>query len=57
MVDVGKPCPVCENGKMYPKGFREYKEPADKSEFYAKTIMICDKCGYEESNIVAGKNE
>jgi len=57
MVDVGKPCPVCENGKMYPKGFREYKEPADKSEFYAKTIMKCDKCGYEESNIVAGKNE
>lgn len=57
MVEIGKLCPKCKVGKLYPEGYREYREPSNKSEFYANTKMKCDKCDYEEGNIVAGVNE
>ena len=57
MVDIGNPCPSCEDGKLYPTGDRERFEKEGKSEFGAKTEMKCDKCGYVQNDIVRGVNE
>lgn len=56
MVDNGNQCPKCKVGKMIKNGDTVHRKLKDKNEAQSTTPMVCDKCGYEENEIVVRKN-